>query len=52
MNEHVKQKEINGETFEKCSFLFKFKEGENFNHPDEKHIGTGIHTLSISRITI
>jgi hypothetical protein len=21
------------ETFEKCSFLFKFKEGENFNHP-------------------
>jgi len=20
------------EIFEKCSFLFKFKEGENFNH--------------------
>jgi len=38
------------ETFEKCSILFKFKEGENFNHPDE--IGTGIHTLSILRIKI
>jgi hypothetical protein len=36
------------ETFEKCSILFKFKEGENFNHPDE--IGTGIHALSILRI--
>ena len=23
----------NIETFEKCSFLFEFKEGENFNHP-------------------
>jgi len=30
-------------TFEKCSFLFKFKEGENFNHSN---------TLSISRIKI
>ena len=29
---------------------FKFKEGENFNHPDE--IGTGIHTLSILRIAL
>jgi hypothetical protein len=29
------------ETFEKYSFLFKFKEGENFNHRN---------TLSISRI--
>ena len=29
--------------FEKCSFLFKFKEGENFNHRN---------TLSISRIKI
>jgi hypothetical protein len=50
------------ETFEKCSILpaplnlflyltgVKFKEGENFNHPDE--IGTGIHTLSILRIKI
>jgi hypothetical protein len=38
------------ETFEKCSILFKFKEGENFNHPDE--IGTGIHTLSILRIAL
>jgi len=38
------------ETFEKCSILFKFKAGENFNHPDE--IGTGIHTLSILRIKI
>ena len=28
----------------------KFKEGENFNHPDE--IGTGIHTLSILRIAL
>jgi hypothetical protein len=38
------------ETFEKCSILFKFKEGENFNHPDE--IGTGIHALSILRIAL
>jgi hypothetical protein len=38
------------ETFEKCSILFKFKEGENFNHPDE--IGAGIHTLSILRVKI
>ncbi len=51
------RKEINvfrqlweNETFEKCSISFKFKEGENFNHPDE--IGTGIHTLSILRIKI
>jgi hypothetical protein len=29
------------ETFEKCSFLLKVKEGENFNHRN---------TLSISRI--
>jgi hypothetical protein len=32
-----------GETFEKCSFLFEFKEGENFNQRN---------TLSISRIKI
>ncbi|MEJ2656236.1 MAG: histidine phosphatase family protein [Desulfobacterales bacterium] len=31
------------ETFEKCSFLFKFKEGENFNRRN---------TLSILRIEI
>jgi hypothetical protein len=31
------------ETFEKCSFLFKFKEGENFNN---------MNTLSISRIAL
>jgi hypothetical protein len=31
------------EIFEKCQFLFEFKEGENFNHR---------HTLSISRIKI
>jgi len=31
------------ETFEKCSFLFKFKEGEDFNHRN---------TLSILRIKI
>ncbi len=31
------------ETFEKCSILFKTKEGENFNHRN---------TLSISRIKI
>jgi len=29
---------------------FKFKEDENFNHPDE--IGTGIHILSILRIAL
>jgi hypothetical protein len=31
------------ETFEKCTILFKIKEGENFNHRN---------TLSISRIKI
>jgi hypothetical protein len=31
------------ETFEKCSILFKFKEGENFNHRN---------TWSILRIKI
>jgi hypothetical protein len=31
------------ETFAKCSFLFKFKEGENFNHR---------HTICISRIKL
>ena len=31
------------ETFEECQFLFKFKEGDNFNHRN---------TLSISRIKI
>ena len=31
------------ETFGKCSFLLKFKEGENFNHRN---------TFSISRIKI
>jgi len=31
------------ETFEKCSFLFKFKKGDNFNQRN---------TLSISRIKI
>ena len=35
--------EVYDEIFEKCSFLFKFKEGENFNHRN---------TLSISRIKI
>jgi hypothetical protein len=40
------------ETFEKWSILFKAKEGKNFNHPDEKPIGTGIHTLRILRIKI
>jgi hypothetical protein len=33
----------NIETFEKCSFLFEFKEGENFNHRN---------TFSISRIKL
>jgi len=32
--------------------LFKFKKGDNFNHPDEKDIGACIHTLSISRINL
>jgi hypothetical protein len=32
-----------GEAFEKCSILFKFKEGANFNHRN---------TLSILRIKI
>jgi hypothetical protein len=43
---------MNSETFEKCSFLFKFKEGENFNHPSTicQTYGAGRNTLSISRI--
>jgi len=36
----------------KLGFFVKIKEDENFNHPDEKRIGTGIHTLDISRIKI
>ena len=35
--------EARTETFEKCSILFKFKEGKNFNHRN---------TFSILRITI
>ncbi|EFK09557.1 conserved hypothetical protein [delta proteobacterium NaphS2] len=35
--------EYNHETFEKCSILFKVKEGENFNHRN---------ILNISRIEI
>ena len=31
LNEHKQNVKI-FETFEKCSFLFKFKEAENFNH--------------------
>jgi hypothetical protein len=43
------------ETFEKYSSLFKFKEGENFNHP--RGIGFAFHragrnTFSILRIKI
>jgi len=38
------------EIFEKRSILFKFKEDEDFNRPDEKPIGTCIHTLGILRI--
>jgi len=43
------------ETFEKCSFLFKFKKGENFNHPRGicfAFHGAGRNTLSISRIKL
>jgi hypothetical protein len=43
------------ETFEKCQFLFKFKKGDNFNHPREIGFvfhGAGTNTLSISRIKI
>jgi len=40
------------ETFEKCQFLFKFKKGDNFNHPSTicRTYGAGRNTLSISRI--
>ena len=34
----------------KLGFFVKIKKDEDFNHPGEKRIGTGIHTLSISRI--
>ncbi len=42
------------ETFEKCSFLFKFKKGENFNRPSTiyRTYGVGRSTLSILRIEI
>jgi hypothetical protein len=43
------------ETFEKCQFLFKFKKGDNFNHPREIGFafhGAGTNTLSISTIKI
>ncbi len=42
------------ETFEKCSILFKFKEGENFNHPSTicRTYGAGRNTLSILRIKL
>jgi hypothetical protein len=43
------------ETFEKCSILFKAKEGENFNHPSEIGFafhGAGTNTFSILRIKI
>jgi hypothetical protein len=60
-------KEVNlkNETFEKCSILFKAKEGENFNHPCTIYRtypsticrsygagGAGRNTFSISRIKI
>jgi len=32
------------ETFEKCQFLFKFKKGDNFNHP--RGIGSAFHRAS------
>jgi len=38
-----KYQSIGTETFEKCSILFKFKEGENFNHRN---------TFSILRIKL
>ena len=40
------------ETFEKCSFFFKFKEGENFNHRCPAGNALGVNTLSISRIKL
>jgi hypothetical protein len=40
------------EIFEKCSFLFKFKESENFNHRCPAGNALGVNTLSISRIAI
>jgi nicotinate-nucleotide pyrophosphorylase len=42
------------ETFEKCSILFKFKEGENFNHPGTicQTYGASRNTLSILRIAL
>jgi hypothetical protein len=40
------------ETFEKCSILFKVKEGENFNHRCPAGNALGVHTLSIPRIKI
>jgi hypothetical protein len=43
ITDHNKIKHQKNEAFEKCSILFKFKEGENFNHRN---------TLSILRIKI
>jgi hypothetical protein len=43
MEKLEKERRKINETFEKCSFLFKLKEGENFNR---------MNTLSILRIKI
>jgi hypothetical protein len=42
-NEGVVKSQCEAETFAECSILFKFKEGENFNHRN---------ILDISRIKI
>jgi hypothetical protein len=40
------------ETFDKCSFLFKIKEGEDFNHRCSVVNALGVNTWSILRIKI
>jgi len=42
---------MNKETFEKCLILFKVKEGENSNHPDNPS-GQASIPSGISRIRI
>ena len=48
----VRDRVYNIETFEKCSIMFKVKEGENLNQRRHAVSALGVNTLSISRIRI
>jgi hypothetical protein len=52
--EDTKENTFIDETFEKYSFMFKFKEDENFDHPSTicRTYGAGRNTLITSKIKI